>query len=74
MTAVVPLAEPQLEPTLEAERDRYMCGNCVLLGLEPDGDHLRSDPALPPAIGTLDLSGIPGRWGHADVSRSVLVA
>jgi glycogen debranching enzyme len=46
----------------------------VVLGLEPDGDELRADPLLPPAIGTLDLSGIPGRWGHADVSSGVLVA
>ena len=46
----------------------------VLLGLEPDGDELHADPVLPPAINTLDLSGITGRWGHADVSGGVLVA
>jgi hypothetical protein len=45
-----------------------------LLGLEPDADELVSDPVLPPAIGSLDLRGISGRWGHADVSSGVLVA
>ena len=38
----------------------------TLLGLEPDGETLRSDPHLPADIGSLELSGIPGRWGHAD--------
>jgi glycogen debranching enzyme len=46
----------------------------VLLGLEPDGEQLLADPVLPPAIDTLELSGIPGRWGQADVSSDVLVA
>jgi len=36
----------------------------VLLGLEPDGDELRSDPALPEGIRRIDLSGILGRWAH----------
>lgn len=39
----------------------------TVLGLEPDGDELRSDPALPASIGKLALSGIPGRWGRTDV-------
>jgi hypothetical protein len=34
----------------------------VLLGLEPVGDRLGADPVLPPQIGRLRLSGIPGRW------------
>lgn len=38
----------------------------ILLGLEPDGDTLRADPAVPAPIGDLALRGIPGRWGHAD--------
>ena len=38
----------------------------TLLGLEPDGDELRSDPHLPAKIGKLSLTGIPGRWGQAD--------
>ena len=40
----------------------------VLLGLEPDGDELRCDPHLPRAIGNIDLSGVPGRWGRVDVT------
>jgi hypothetical protein len=38
----------------------------TILGLEPDGDALRSDPRLPASIGKLSLTGIPGRWGQAD--------
>ncbi|MBA3717885.1 MAG: SCP2 sterol-binding domain-containing protein [Actinobacteria bacterium] len=38
----------------------------TLLGLEPDGDTLQSDPVLPSLIGKLSLSGIPGRWGRTD--------
>jgi hypothetical protein len=38
----------------------------TLLGLEPDGEELRSDPHLPSTIGKLSLTGIPGRWGQAD--------
>ncbi|MGI8887273.1 MAG: amylo-alpha-1,6-glucosidase [Gaiellaceae bacterium] len=40
----------------------------TLLGLEPNGDELTSDPALPASIGRLVLSGIPGRWGHEDIA------
>ncbi len=40
----------------------------AMLGLEPEGDKLRSDPALPERIGRLELSGIRGRWGRADIS------
>jgi glycogen debranching enzyme len=38
----------------------------ILLGLEPHGDHLIIDPALPEAIGELELLDIPGRWGRMD--------
>ena len=39
----------------------------TVLGLEPDGDELWSNPHLPALIGKLTLSGIPGRWGQAEV-------
>jgi glycogen debranching enzyme len=38
----------------------------VLLGLEPTGGQLTTDPFLPEGIGRLALRGIPGRWGRAD--------
>ncbi len=38
----------------------------AMLGLEPDGDCLESDPHLPTLIAKLSLTGIPGRWGQAD--------
>jgi glycogen debranching enzyme len=38
----------------------------TLLGLEPQGEHLIVDPALPSAIGHLELLDIPGRWGRID--------
>ena len=37
-----------------------------MLGLEPTGDHLVVDPALPVGIGRLELLDIPGRWGRLD--------
>jgi hypothetical protein len=37
-----------------------------MLGLEPIGDHLVIDPALPQGIGRLELLDIPGRWGRRD--------
>jgi glycogen debranching enzyme len=37
----------------------------ALLGLEPDGERLKSDPYLPPQISHLALTDIPGRWGSA---------
>ncbi len=40
----------------------------AVLGLEPDGEQLRSDPAIPAEIGRLALHGVPGRWGRADVT------
>ncbi|HEV7900033.1 MAG TPA: glycogen debranching N-terminal domain-containing protein [Planosporangium sp.] len=38
----------------------------TMLGLEPLGDHLVVDPALPLGIGRIELLDIPGRWGHID--------
>ena len=38
----------------------------TMLGLEPIGDHLVVDPALPDGIGQLELLDIPGRWGRMD--------
>jgi glycogen debranching enzyme len=40
----------------------------ALLGLEPDGEHLLVDPALPRSIKQLDVLDIPGRWGRIDAS------
>jgi glycogen debranching enzyme len=38
----------------------------TMLGLEPVGDHLLVDPALPESVGLLALLDIPGRWGRVD--------
>jgi glycogen debranching enzyme len=38
----------------------------TMLGLEPLGDHLVVDPALPSGIGVLALLDVPGRWGRID--------
>jgi glycogen debranching enzyme len=38
----------------------------TMLGLEPSGEHLIVDPALPAGIGHLELLDIPGRWGRID--------
>jgi len=38
----------------------------TMLGLEPHGEHLVVDPALPRGIGHLELLDIPGRWGRID--------
>jgi glycogen debranching enzyme len=44
----------------------------VLLGLEPHGHQLTSTPYVPDAIGSLGLSGVPGRWGRADTPTTLL--
>ena len=41
----------------------------TLLGLEPEGERLRSDPLVPAEVGGLELRGVPGRWGRADVGK-----
>jgi glycogen debranching enzyme len=38
----------------------------TMLGLEPRGEYLVVDPALPRTIGRLELLDIPGRWGLID--------
>jgi glycogen debranching enzyme len=38
----------------------------AILGLEPIGDHLLVDPAIPSELGQLELLDIPGRWGRID--------
>ena len=38
----------------------------AMLGLEPHGEHLVVDPALPSTIGRIELLDIPGRWGRVD--------
>jgi glycogen debranching enzyme len=38
----------------------------ALLGLEPQGDRLLVDPAVPAEIGEVRLLDIPGRWGKSD--------
>jgi glycogen debranching enzyme len=45
----------------------------ALLGLEPEGEHLRSDPHLPEQLGRLELASIPGRWGRVDVTQREVV-
>jgi hypothetical protein len=37
-----------------------------MLGLEPEGENLVIDPALPMHIGQVELLDIPGRWGRID--------
>jgi glycogen debranching enzyme len=46
----------------------------VMLGLEPRGEQLASDPALPEWVGSLVIRGIPGRWGRTDVAAEAPVA
>jgi glycogen debranching enzyme len=38
----------------------------TMLGLDPIGDHLIVDPALPSGFGHMELLDIPGRWGRID--------
>jgi len=38
----------------------------AILGLEPVGDNLLVDPAIPSMLGRLELLDIPGRWGRID--------
>jgi glycogen debranching enzyme len=45
----------------------------TMLGLEPLGEHLVVDPALPTIIGRLELLDIPGRWGRLDAFGRGLV-
>ncbi|MFY1704580.1 glycogen debranching N-terminal domain-containing protein [Micromonospora sp. WMMA1923] len=38
----------------------------VMLGLQPQGEHLIIDPAVPEGMGRIELLDIPGRWGRVD--------
>ncbi|MEH1011945.1 glycogen debranching N-terminal domain-containing protein [Micromonospora sp. CPCC 206060] len=38
----------------------------VLLGLEPQGEHLIINPAVPEGMGRIELLDIPGRWRRVD--------
>lgn len=38
----------------------------TMMGLDPIGDHLVVDPALPAGIGHLELLDVRGRWGRID--------
>jgi glycogen debranching enzyme len=38
----------------------------VMLGLEPQGEHLIIDPAVPEGMGRVEVLDIPGRWGKVD--------
>jgi glycogen debranching enzyme len=38
----------------------------TMLGIEPLGEHLVVDPALPAGVGRIELLDIPGRWGRTD--------
>jgi glycogen debranching enzyme len=38
----------------------------AILGLEPIGNNLLVDPAIPSMLGQLELLDIPGRWGRID--------
>ncbi|MFJ8688457.1 amylo-alpha-1,6-glucosidase [Micromonospora wenchangensis] len=38
----------------------------VILGLEPQGEHLIIDPLVPEGMGRVELLDIPGRWGRVD--------
>jgi len=44
-----------------------LLGIRVILGMEPRGNVLESDPVLPTWAGTLAVDGIPGRWGKANI-------
>jgi glycogen debranching enzyme len=38
----------------------------TMLGLQPSGQHLVVEPALPSSLGSMTLLDIPGRWGRLD--------
>ncbi|MDF2573756.1 MAG: amylo-alpha,6-glucosidase [Agromyces sp.] len=45
----------------------------TMLGLEPVGEHLIVDPAVPVGFGRIELLDIPGRWGRVDAFGRGLV-
>ncbi|MEQ4300225.1 glycogen debranching N-terminal domain-containing protein [Plantactinospora sp. B6F1] len=40
----------------------------IMLGMQPHGEELLADPALPAGIQKINLFGVLGRWGRQDVS------
>jgi glycogen debranching enzyme len=38
----------------------------TMLGMEPQGNYLLTEPALPASLDEIELLDIPGRWGRAD--------
>jgi hypothetical protein len=42
-----------------------------MFGLEPYGDDLIVDPAVPAKYGRTELLDIPGRWGRVDAVGNV---
>jgi glycogen debranching enzyme len=38
----------------------------TMLGMQPQGDFLVVEPALPPGIERIELLDVPGRWGRTD--------
>ncbi|HEY0318985.1 MAG TPA: glycogen debranching N-terminal domain-containing protein [Solirubrobacterales bacterium] len=44
----------------------------TMLGMEPDEDRLVAEPSLPSQLGRLELHGVPGRWGRADVGEQAV--
>jgi glycogen debranching enzyme len=42
------------------------------LGLVPVGDGLCCDAQLPAEFGKVALSGLPGRWGRADITTEAV--
>jgi glycogen debranching enzyme len=45
----------------------------TMLGMQPSGQHLVVEPALPSVLGSLALLDIPGRWGRLDAFGRGLV-
>src|SRR5207248_10889586 len=41
----------------------------AIFGMEPIGDNLLVDPAIPSMLGQLELLDIPGRWGDRKSTR-----
>jgi hypothetical protein len=39
-----------------------------MLGIQPVGEKLLTDPAIPSAIERIELLGVRGRWGRSDAS------
>ena len=45
----------------------------TMRGLEPHGEQLVVEPALPVGVGRIELQDIPGRWGRVDAFGRGLV-